>query len=316
MKIKLLALATITALSASSVVQRSLCTGFVPKNDRYIPADSKSLARGGMTQEQFTSVLDRIQKIYGPIVQARGGVLEIKRLWDDGTVNASAERVGTNTYRLNMYGGMARHELMTADGFMLVACHEMGHHVGGKPKYTSFFGGETWASAEGQSDYFGTAKCMRRMFLDMTPEELNAFDSNNAIAIERCAAAFSTETEQTMCERNTLAGIVLGNVLSELSGTGTVALDTPTPAVHNGIYLKHPKAQCRLDTYFQGSLCNVDHNVDYSDKEFNTGACMTLSGHTEGIRPKCWFNPAKKPSRKVFNLSDIFNKGTESQVYY
>jgi hypothetical protein len=34
-----------------------------------------------------------------------------------------------------MFGGLARHELVTDDGFMMVVCHETGHHLGGAPRY-------------------------------------------------------------------------------------------------------------------------------------------------------------------------------------
>ena len=30
-----------------------------------------------------------------------------------------------------MFGGLAGHETITTDAFALVACHELGHHIGG-----------------------------------------------------------------------------------------------------------------------------------------------------------------------------------------
>ncbi len=303
-------------MATSSVVKTELCQ-FAPANDLYISADQKAGEATGISEAQFNGILDRIQKLYGPIVQAKGGTLEIRRLWTDGTVNASAERVGT-TYRLNMYGGMARHQLMTPDGFALVVCHEMGHHLGGKPKYKSFFGSETWASVEGQSDYFGTSKCMRRMYLDMTAEELADFTRNNAYAEKKCAETFTDEKEITMCLRNSEAGVVLGDVLGELGGTGATNLETPSTDVYNGINQQHPKAQCRADTYFQGSLCSVPFNVDFSDANQLTGACVAESGFTVGLRPKCWFNPKKRKLSLDKGLSKILdvNNPNQQKVYY
>lgn len=77
------------------------------------------------------------------------------RLW-----NASAQRMGS-TWVVNMYGGLARHNEITIDGFALVLCHEIGHHLGGAPKYGGF---NTWGTNEGGSDYFATLKCLRRIF--------------------------------------------------------------------------------------------------------------------------------------------------------
>jgi len=133
------------------------CDGFLPPNDLKIPVDSV-LAKG-IVEAQFNEVLGAIENIYKPIVSAQGKVLEIRRLWTNDTVNASAQQIG-NRYVLNMYGGLARHEAITMDGMALVACHELGHHLGGAPKVSS------WASNEGQSDYYANLKCLRQVFAD------------------------------------------------------------------------------------------------------------------------------------------------------
>ncbi len=292
-------LGTLSVLvGGSSIVKDQYCQ-FVPKNDRYIPVATKANEATGISEETFNSIMDRIEKIYAPIIESKGGKLDLRRLWTDGTVNASAERIG-DTYRVNMYGGMARHELITADGFMLVACHEVGHHLGGKPKYSNWWpiGSESWASVEGQSDYFGTAKCMRKMFLDMSEEELLAFEKNNAFAEKKCNEVYSEEKDQTMCVRNAIAGVVLGDVLGSLSESEPVNLETPSVDEFAGVNQKHPKAQCRADTYFQGALCSIGHDVEFSNDNQLTGACVAESGFENGMRPKCWFNPKKKATRR------------------
>jgi Zn-dependent protease with chaperone function len=54
-----------------------------------------------------------------------------------------------------MFGGLARDPLVTKDGFSAVICHEIGHHIAGAPRK-----GFSWASNEGQADYFATTKCL------------------------------------------------------------------------------------------------------------------------------------------------------------
>ena len=130
---------------------------FAPENGAWIGVDDK--AAGGITQIEFNKVIDDINKIYGPIVKAKGAKLTIQKKWTDGTVNAYASRSG-KTWNVAMFGGLARYNIMTPDGFSLVVCHELSHHLGGAPKV----GGNDWASNEGQSDYIGTMKCMREVF--------------------------------------------------------------------------------------------------------------------------------------------------------
>src|SRR5689334_30281 len=80
---------------------------FLPENNMRIAVNS--MQAKGITREQYDQVMDRAEAIYRPIIASQGGVLVLNRLWDNATVNASAQRSGNN-YIVNMYGGLARHE--------------------------------------------------------------------------------------------------------------------------------------------------------------------------------------------------------------
>ena len=105
--------------------------GFVPENNMKISVNAKRF--GGLTEAQFNNAIERVEVLYAPIVAQLGGKLVIDRAWDDATVNAYAQRSGSN-WMVNMFGGLARHEAITEDGMSLVVCHEIGHHIGGAPK--------------------------------------------------------------------------------------------------------------------------------------------------------------------------------------
>lgn len=130
--------------------------GIVPENDLNISVHAKRT--GGISEETFNSVIDEAEELYTSIISGMGGTLEIERNWEDGTVNAYAQRLGS-TWKVSMFGGLARHETITRDGFALVVCHEIGHHIGGAPKKVSYWS-NPWASNEGQADYFATLKCL------------------------------------------------------------------------------------------------------------------------------------------------------------
>ncbi len=86
---------------------QELCHGFVPENSMYIPEGLYTT--GGISQDQFNQVMDRVEKIFTAEIGAMGDKLKINRLWSDGTVNASAQRSG-NTRVLNMFVGLAPHK--------------------------------------------------------------------------------------------------------------------------------------------------------------------------------------------------------------
>lgn len=258
---------------------RILCEGFLPPNNRKIPVgDVRAL---GIDQNAFNRVIDDIVAVYAPIVKARGGTLKVNRRWEDPTVNASAEQWGS-TWVVNMYGGLARHAAVTEAGFALVVCHELGHHLGGFPRYA----GLPWASNEGQSDYFAVAKCLRKTF----PAVVAGADP---VAAKRCAAAFPKGPDRDACLIGTLGGMSVARLFQDLDEAPAPArFDTPDPSQVSVTSDDHPQTQCRLDTYLQGSLCVKSRNEDFSSTEGITGACTAAQGFVEGFRPRCWYKPA------------------------
>ncbi len=283
------------AVVVLSIVPRMVVLedGFLPENTLKIEVGS--LEDKGITQAQFNQVMDRIEKIYGPEIKARGGRLVLKRLWDNPTVNASAQRSG-NDYVLNMYGGLARHAAITQDGMALVACHEMGHHIGGAPKY----GGMDWASNEGQADYFANLKCLRRMFAD-EGASFTGPKGEDPGPKAACAASFQSATDRAMCVRGSMAGMSVTELFRILRNqTVLPRFDTPDAAVVTTMYDGHPDTQCRLDTYYAGSVCGRAVGDQVSETDPAKGTCTIAGGQASGYRPRCWYKPGADGDAPAF----------------
>jgi hypothetical protein len=262
--------------------------GFVPENDLFIGVNDKNTS--GMTEEVFNEVLDRVEGIYSPIISSMGKRLEVVRNWNDGTVNAYAQQTG-NTWKISMFGGLARHITVTPDGFAVVACHELGHHIGGLPKKGGWFG-SSWASNEGQSDYWANAKCFRKYVENDDNIEMMAAVEVPEFVTEKCMANFSEATDIAVCQRGSMAGLSLANLFRALGRTTTeLKFETPDPAVVRSTDHNHPAAQCRLDTYFQGSLCDRDAYEDTNNSDVAKGFCTRSANYVDGVRPLCWFKP-------------------------
>ena len=261
--------------------------GFLPENDLSIPVGSK--LAGGLSEAQFNAVIDKLEVIYAPIVSQMGGRLTINRKWTDATVNANATRMGG--WIVNMFGGLARHNTITEDGFALVLCHEIGHHLGGAPKVGGLF--NRWASNEGQSDYFATLKCLRKAFLN----------DNNAQAISRmnvpttlsqaCAKAWPNKDDRAICIRSGMAGVSVAGLFAALRNQPEGKFETPDTNVVSRTDDAHPAHQCRLDTYLQGALCEKSFNEDVSQSDEVRATCHGSTGAKVGLRPLCWFKPKK-----------------------
>lgn len=274
--------------------------GFLPENDLNIPAGLK-LNYKTLTEADFNEVIERVETVYAPIVAEKGGKLKVERKWNDGTVNAYAKRSGS-TYVVAMFGGLARHKETTKDGFAMVVCHELGHHIGGAPKKSSAAGGGwggsgalRWASNEGQSDYFASLKCMRQVFKGDNNKEIMANVEIPTTVQTQCAESFGKNNDEYhMCTRSSMAGLSLARLLGSLrKGSKLPTFDTPDKSVVSSTNHNHPAAQCRLDTYFQGAVCDMSENDDVSDTDETVGTCSRAKSHTAGLRPLCWFKPSK-----------------------
>lgn len=259
--------------------------GFVPENDFNIPADSAIFT--GINEAEFNSVIEKLETIYAPIISNLGAKLVINRLWTNGKVNASATRSG-RLWTINMYGGLSRHSTITADGFALVICHELGHHLGGAPMRAA------WASNEGQADYFANLKCLRKAFLDDDNISIVAALNAPSFLVDACHEANKESKEDSaICVRASMAGKSVSNLFSVLGKLPETFFDRPDAEIVKRTNHNHPKAQCRLDTYLQGSLCEINMNEELSTKDETIGTCNTFTGQKIGNRPLCWFKPKK-----------------------
>lgn len=278
-----------------------------PENDVKIPVFSdftRMEDRTGITEEEFNTVIDEALEVFGPVIEAKGARLSVNRKWTDDTVNASAQQQGSN-WIVNMYGGLARHEHATIDSFRAVLCHEIGHHAAGAPKGGGWF--STWASNEGQSDYFATYQCMKKLIiegqeagLEVGGADLSIYEPEEVDYVEAaCGERFQIEgTDNELnkdfiaCRRSAFAGLSLGRLLGSLrDAEAPISLLTPDESVVDKTNHKHPDGQCRADTYLAGALCDLDFNSPLDDKNPDTGTCNRADSFEHGLRPLCWFKP-------------------------
>jgi uncharacterized protein YkwD len=246
---------------------------FMPENDLY-KYDKKTAVN--ISEAEFNGILDKIEGIYKPIFSKFGANFILERAWEDSTVNAYADRVGDNWY-VKMFGGMARRSEINVIGFGLVACHEIGHHLAGWPFYS---GQGQWAANEGQSDYFSTFVCAKKVLGDYPVPSIPSTGSS------ACDAAYPDKADRDTCYKSISGSLTLANLLAKLGGSKTPSLDTPDPNVVPQTQDEHPAAQCRLDTYFAAAICS---------KGWNDAAIPAQDGAVCSNRPKCWFKDAGDP---------------------
>ena len=278
-----------------------------PDNNLSFPTNAR--VASGLTEREFNDVLDEFEGVMWDEVnnQEGGAKLTVKRRWNDGAVNAYAAQYGI--YReVTFFGGLARHPLMTTDAMRLVACHELGHHLAGRPywpqrdpsnPYIFIEGTEDWAASEGESDYYASLKCFRHLVIegqknnfpilssDLTKYPKSEFNE----ARKKCDASFTDSQDQEVCLRASLAGLTLGNLFKQFYDLDT-SFSTPDRSIVSKTNYRHPKGQCRTDTYFQGALCGISYRDSLLKEDPDFKTCSTNNKHTVGVRPLCWYKPS------------------------
>ena len=236
-------------LLMSLIVLSSANASILPKNNLHLQDHPALIAN--LTEQEFNDLIDRVENYYAPIVESHGATLIIKRKWTDRTVNAYAQQLGTD-WVISMFGGLARRNEITHDGFTLVICHEAGHHLGGYPFVSS------WASNEGQSDYFASQSCLKNIWRDDLITNASFRESVNPVAKDQCDSIYVEKADQDLCYRTAMAGKSVADLLATLGKQDLPSFLTPDENRVMRTYNSHPKAQCRLDTYLSGALCTVE----------------------------------------------------------
>lgn len=279
-------------VAASLSLSLGANASILPPNDLHL---QDGFLAGGITEDEFNDVIDYASAYYVPVVAGFKAKLVFERKWEDSTVNAYASKIG-NTWTVAMFGGLARRPEVTADGFALVVCHEIGHHIGGFP-----FVRATTAN-EGQSDYFATQACARNLWKDDYKKNASYASKVNATAKAKCDKAWDSEVERNLCYRVSDAGFSLAKLLGALNKTDVPDFSKPDASKVATTNHSHPKAQCRLDTYLAGGLCDAQFKDDLipgadgrlkaasKEKAALAVSCSQFDVTREFAgRPTCWF---------------------------
>ena len=241
-----------------------------------------------------TAILDlnELEKLGNEVLQryetaanTNGGNLKLLFDLTSNTVNATAYKEGS-TWFVKFQGGLLRHRALTQSVFVTILCHEIGHHLGGAPfKY-----GDNGISAEGQADYFAANTCLKDIYKNTEFLKASVLKTPKIIK-DKCKIKFNNDINYSTCLQSSLTGQEISQFLSKIGNTRR-GRRNPVPNINkrsktivSATKLSHPDHQCRLDTYFEGSLC--DKGLD----PYETN-CLE-KGLYNGSRPACWFYSGK-----------------------
>lgn len=246
-----------------------------PQSDFEQDVSSGTLTPQGISETAFNRAIDRVLNVYSPIIASQQASIKVMRFWNDSQVNAFAcknakrqpithcKDVEGKNWKLLLWGGLARQVEVTEDTYAMVLCHELAHFIGGAPYV---YNDTEHVTNEGQSDYWAASVCFPAVTFVTSPNE----NDNQSFALptdvkQSCLDKYAHEDAKKICLRSVEAGYRLATLLARIASDRSPSFATPDTSVQTKTYDFHPRAQCRLDTYYAGAL----------------GA----------PRPRCWFSP-------------------------
>lgn len=288
-----------TAINSRASIEQ-METRFIP--EQFMINAPPSLGPSNMTEDEFKAIIAKIQSTYAPIVTGHGGTLSISGEWKNEKLNAGAAQRG-KSWQVMITGGLARRTELTKDGFALIVCHELGHHLGGFPIASRGPMDGTWAANEGQSDYFATQVCTRRIWKEDLAQNETFREQATPEKIQLCERAWLKYDDQNLCLRVLSATESMILTMATLMQKPVPQFSTPDQTQVTKTNDNHPPVQCRMDTSLMGAICLADftdqlipgkktksgHTSLEAEQEAAQFSCTRFSGFVDGYRPACWF---------------------------
>ncbi|MFG1506197.1 hypothetical protein [Halobacteriovorax sp. ZH5_bin.2] len=196
------------------------------------------LASNVITSEgEFREVIESVLSIYDQkLPQGKNRQVDIN--WESKTLNASVGyKRHSESVRFSFHGEFVRKNKLSKDAFALIACHEVGHIIGGYPKVMP----TQKYSSEAQSDYFATNECLKKYFVANSAETIDT----SGISTENLSQC----KDDKLCLRG-LGAIRDASVIYPGSDINAKSNHISKVTIFND----YPQNQCRVDTLKAGLL--------------------------------------------------------------
>jgi hypothetical protein len=207
-----------------------------------------------MNRETFEHINHLIIDTYAPVVAHKyRALLELNELWQGFggafRVDSAQKPLGEARFIITLTGNIPQNKHMNAYGYAIVACHEIGHIVGGPPYQSRSL--SRWSSKEGQADYYATNVCMWHYVEHSDkPKDIISYDESMTL----CSIFYGDDPDKAENCKLIMSGIIAFKDYfnSTTSKKNPVSLSRFDNTVVEETLDKYPSNQCRLDTMVAG----------------------------------------------------------------
>jgi hypothetical protein len=211
---------------------------------------SAVLAAPGKTLRKtpsYQAVIQAFQKVYGPLVEEEAGVILDVRIDEENPDYFGGASLEGQKLTIGLGNNLPQQQGVTEKAIAFALCHEVGHLLGGLPKKMTSEGEISWASTEGQSDYYAAKTCLPMLF-----EVPTLFEANKEKAIVKSGLDFILSVYE----------------LIRFSGLPKPSVTTPDESKVGATLSQYPSLQCRLDTVVAGAADKARPSCWFAESAF------------------------------------------------
>lgn len=232
-------------------------------------------------------IITQATSLFSPVSKKEFGKEFKTIIVNDNSVSGSAEHT-YNELILKINSGLLNSIRLTPDSLRMLICHELGHLFGGAPRKNipiewdgpTGIDGRSLLSSEGQSDYYASAVCFKKLIAFDHKKYIPPFSEIGPNLRQKC----SSQNDIEMCLRTALAGKSFLNLVYDFDISTEKMDDSISETMLYDIY---PDRQCRLDTIISGALCKSKLPLALDEYDHLLNECL----HPTAKRPRCWYRP-------------------------
>lgn len=209
-------------------------------NDRR-PVSVKNSKLTDLKHETIEKLMKSFEHHFSPLVERQGRKLYLILNWESDRVIAEAKRPVTTDWEIILHGGAIRSKELGEAEISLILCHELGHHLGGKPTASM----EGWSACEGQADYWSSLECVKNFW---------SLQKDSMVSVEAQKWCEKNSSPDPYCGKFAQTALNITRFYGQFQPSGYPGLDTVDSSIPPRTFFGHPTPQCRLDTLMSGYL--------------------------------------------------------------
>ena len=224
-----------------------------------------------ITEKSFKSIPAIILEQHNNDFAKKNISVLLNYFWETPYFSFWVNKENSNTFSINLWGGITRVPEMNSNGLALFVCHEIGHIIGGEPLSTAK--NNQWSTVDHQADYFATSICLKKYFTNLYKNKELKLPKVSIESKKKCENKYLNNAEDILICKNIMNAVEVMAKVFNFIDPEIKKIEIFQTSLLPKVYDSYPTPQCRIESMRAGNFCAIE-NFPCKDKD--------------NIKPSCW----------------------------